>query len=144
MNFLSRDGQMLSGRVKHNGLTAPRGMCEGEPVIGAGAVVGDGVQTRGINVVERVRRIEPELKLKKESGLSSSIRGRVKRIIRGQPTQLGISIHKTKDKLAILGGIMESQEFNQHRRGSQGFQLLSSMTSKEVLSSNRLVWVLET
>ena len=92
--------RVLCGGVTHDGLTAPCGMYEGEPGIGAGAVLGDGVLGDGVQ-------------LKKESGLSSPTRGRVKRIRRGQPTQLGIIIDKTKVKLAILGGIVESQEFHQ-------------------------------
>ena len=104
--------RVLCGGVTHDGLTAPCGMYEGEPGIGAGAVLGDGVLGDGVQ-------------LKKESGLSSPTRGRVKRIRRGQPTQLGISIDNKKVKLAISGGMVESQEFNQHRRGSQGFQFLS-------------------
>ena len=117
---VTHDCQVLCGGVTHDGLTAPCGMCE--PVIGAGAVIGDGVVAGGINVLERVRSKDSELKLKKVSGLSSPTRGIVKRMTgRKQPSH----IHKTKVKLAISGGIVESQEFYQHRRVSQGFQQLS-------------------
>ena len=43
--------------MTHDGLTTPCGLCEGEAVIEAGAATGDGVLTRGINVMERVRPI---------------------------------------------------------------------------------------
>ena len=85
---VTHDCQLLCGGVMYDGQTAPCGMCEGELVVGAGAVIGDGVLAGGINVLGRVRRIDSELNLKKVSGLSSPTRGSVKRIIREQPSHI--------------------------------------------------------